>query len=110
MIQTLPYAIAAMPLALVCILSAVWWNALARPWLFFATGTFALYGLIALVVGVLIFIGPGFSGYFVEVPLQPGERQPSVDPLIASVAMGLVAFLIIGTAVLWALKQWLLRP
>jgi hypothetical protein len=110
MIQALPYAIAALPLTLVCVLSVVWWEVLARPWLFFATGNLALYGLIALVVGALIFIGPGLSGYFLEVPLQSGERRPSVDPLVVTVTAGLVAFLVIGTAVLWALKQWLLRP
>jgi len=112
MIQALAYAIAiaALPLALVSILSAVWWNSLSRPWLFFATGNLALYGLIALVGVALTLFGSGFSAHFAEVPLQPGERQPAIGPVSATVAISVIVFLAIGTGILWALKQWLLKP
>src|SRR6266850_6561545 len=110
LVQTLPYALAVLPLALAGILSAVWWDALARPWLFLATGSLALYGFLTLVVFAVIFIGPGFRGYFLEVPTQSNERSSSLDPFTTTTAIALVAFLIIGTAILYALRQWLSKP
>ena len=109
MIQVLPYATAAFPLALVCVMSVVWWNVLVRPWLFLAIGSLTLYGLIALAVGALVLIGPSFGGYFLEVPLQPGERSLSMDPLTITLVIALIAILIVGIVILWGLKQWLFK-
>jgi hypothetical protein len=109
-VQLLPYVIGVMPLALVSILSVAWWDALARPWVFLVAGSCALYAFVALVIVAVTFLGPAFHGYFLETRIQPGEGGGSVDPLVTTAAIAYVAFLIIGTAILWALKQWLLKP
>jgi len=44
--QLLPYVVAVLPLALAALASAFWWNALTRPWIFFAVGAAALYGAL----------------------------------------------------------------
>jgi hypothetical protein len=109
-VQLLSYAIAILPVALVVILSAAWWDGLARPWVFLGAGVFSLYGVLALMVIALIFIGPRLRGYFLEIPVESGERSSSVHALMTTTAIASVAFLIIGTAMLWALKQWLSKP
>jgi hypothetical protein len=89
-------------------MSALWWNALARPWIFFGASVTALYGAIAIAVFLAILIGPTFSGYFLEAPVPPGGRSsPPMASLDAGVVVALFAFLVISFGTLWTLKVWL---
>lgn len=110
--QILPYVLAIAPLAFAATVSAVWWNALARPWVFLAAGAASLYAVMALSVFAAIFVGPGFGSYFLETPVQPTipRSSSSIDSVDVGAALALVVFLAVGFGILWALKQWLSKP
>jgi len=101
------YLGAVLPLVLVGLFSAAWSTALARPWIFVAVGVASLYVLQAVVVVALIFIVPGFGGYFLEAP-RPNSSSTASFPIIETIAV--VVFVGLGAALLWGLKQWLLQP
>jgi len=98
--QLLPYVVAVLPLALAALASAFWWNALTRPWIFFAVGAAALYG--ALAVALLVAI----------LTVQPND-PPGSSPIHSfdvGVALGLIVFLAMGFGIVWSFKLRLSKP
>src|SRR5438067_13001390 len=102
------YLAAVLPVVLVAASSSVWWDVLARPWAFVAVGTGVLYVLLGAFVVALVFIGPGFGGYFLDAPSPSNASYRASFPIIETAAA--VIYIILGVGILWTLKQWLLRP
>jgi len=101
------YLAVVLPPVLVGLFSSAWWSVLARPWIFVAVGLLTLYALAVAMVAVLIFIGPGLGGYFLEAP-RPNDSPAASFPTIETIAV--LMFVGLGAAMLRGLRQWLLRP
>lgn len=102
------YFAAILPVLLVAASSLVWWGVLARPWMFVAVAFVALYVLLAVFVVALIFIGPGFGGYFLEAPSPSNASHSDSTGLVETIAAAV--YVLLGVRMLWVLKQWLQQP
>lgn len=109
--QLLPYVVAMLPLATAAVITAFWWSALARPWMFYTLSVAGLYGVIAVALFTAILVGPTTDGYFLE-PARPDSPRSSslLGSLDIGVVLGLIVFLAVGCGVLWVLRIWLSKP
>jgi len=107
--QAIPYVLAALPFVMATGVAALWWGALARPWIFLVLGNVALYGLI--VVAVLVANQFVTGGYFLEVNAQGSKSQgPAIEPFTLAILIVVGVFILVGGTILWGLKVWLAKP
>ena len=92
----LTFLIAVLPLALSAFLSWRWWQSLSHPWVFALLGAVGVYAVMAtLVLGAFRGIG---------IAAAPPVSPSLFDRIETQLILLVLAFLVLGSFGLWALR------